>query len=430
MVAYTFKLIPNVSFTVMNTSSKQHFIVLALILFSGLVLRMLHIGQPFTDDFAWRQASTAMMAENFFTRDWNIFYPQVNWSGPGPSYQGREFQTVTFMAALLYKVFGQHDWIGRSVSVVFGVWGIFALHQLVQIVWGRRHALAAAGVMALTPFAVFMDRSFLPSPTMVSLVLTSTWMLAAYLKTNQNKYLWLAIVTGALGFLTKITGMLMLLPMAYLVVAHLYQTNKLNAKQLLRFFGLTLLMIAPVVPYYLWARHLSMTYPPYHFAGAGNWLWDMGLRDMLQKKFHLGTLLGRFVPQLWSIPVFVLGVVGFAAAFTGKKGINRPVGSRNFLSPDGVFYAYGAGLAFFYIIGTEELYWNPWNFHIFTPCIAAFAGRGIVAMANWANSQQLQRTIMALLIIAIGASNYFLLPSYTIRKAAPSIIKWDKAFSQ
>ncbi|WP_132052392.1 ArnT family glycosyltransferase [Pseudocnuella soli] len=393
-----------------NTNVNRQTWLLPGILLTGLILRLLHIGQPFNDDFAWRQASTAMMAENFFTTDWNIFFPQVNWSGPGPSYQGREFQTITYISALLYKIFGQHDWIGRSVAVVFGVWGIFALHQLVRIVWDRKHALTAGAVMAFTPFAVFMDRSFLPDPAMVSLVITSTWLLAAHLHTNKSKYLVWALITGTFGFLTKITGMLMLLPMAYLVVAYLYQNGKLSAQQLLRFFGLTLLMIVPVASYYLWARHLSVSYPPYHFAGAQNWLWDLGLADMLRKKFHLGSLFGRFAPQFWGVLVFALGIAGALVALKGKWGIERPAQESNFLSPVWMFFPYGAGLAFFYIIGTEELYWNPWNFHIFTPCIVAFAARGIVALASWAPGKQAQRAVLAALVLAIGGSNFLLLP--------------------
>ncbi|HEX3232277.1 MAG TPA: hypothetical protein VHQ95_25085, partial [Pyrinomonadaceae bacterium] len=82
------------------------------ILVVGALLRFNNITQPFTDAFSWRQASTAMMASNFYHRSWNIFYPEVSWTGPGPGYQGREFQTVSYIAALLYILVGEHDWVG------------------------------------------------------------------------------------------------------------------------------------------------------------------------------------------------------------------------------------------------------------------------------------------------------------------------------
>ncbi|HUH32960.1 MAG TPA: hypothetical protein VLZ28_03350, partial [Daejeonella sp.] len=86
--------------------------LLILILLVAFAMRGQMINQPFIDAFSWRQASTAMMAENFFKTSWNIFYPEVNWTGVGPGYQGREFQTVSYLAAIAYTIFGQHDYIG------------------------------------------------------------------------------------------------------------------------------------------------------------------------------------------------------------------------------------------------------------------------------------------------------------------------------
>src|SRR5215472_12783739 len=111
-----------------------HMALLAIILL-GAALRLEYITQPFIDKFSWREASTAMMAQNFYRGQWNIFYPEVDWGGPGPNYQGREFQTVTYIAAVLYNAFGQHEWVGRGVTISFGLWGIFALYQLTRRVW-------------------------------------------------------------------------------------------------------------------------------------------------------------------------------------------------------------------------------------------------------------------------------------------------------
>src|SRR6266404_7394197 len=80
------------------------------ILLLGAVSRFSTITQPFTDFFSWRQTLNAMMAGNFYHGSWNIFYPKVNWSGPDPGYSGFEFQTVSYIAALLYVITGEHEW--------------------------------------------------------------------------------------------------------------------------------------------------------------------------------------------------------------------------------------------------------------------------------------------------------------------------------
>src|SRR5829696_1458130 len=88
-------------------------LLLGIILITALLLRLYNISQPYTDLSGWRESSMAMMADNFHHRNPNILYPEVSWNGPGESYNGREFQIVTYSSNLLYRVFGQHDWVGR-----------------------------------------------------------------------------------------------------------------------------------------------------------------------------------------------------------------------------------------------------------------------------------------------------------------------------
>lgn len=102
-------------------SFNTRYYLLIVILVAAAILRLNHINQPFTDGISWRQSDTATIADNFYKGNWNIFYPEVSWNGPGENYVGYEFQTVTYIAALLYRLFGQHDWVGRSVAVMFGL---------------------------------------------------------------------------------------------------------------------------------------------------------------------------------------------------------------------------------------------------------------------------------------------------------------------
>jgi hypothetical protein len=47
--------------------------LLIAILLIAAFLRLNHINQPLSDAFSWRETSTAMMADNFYHRNWNIF---------------------------------------------------------------------------------------------------------------------------------------------------------------------------------------------------------------------------------------------------------------------------------------------------------------------------------------------------------------------
>ncbi len=366
-----------------NSRTKTYLILIILVI--AAILRFNHITQPFVDTFSWRQASTAMMADNFYRRNWNIFYPEISWDGPAPSYNGREFQTVSYLAALIYLVVGQHDWVGRSIAAIFGIWGIYALYRLVRLVWDEERALVSAAVMALLPGSIFTDRSFLPDPVMVSLVTTSCWMLVSYLQTNSWKYLVLAGTIGTLGFLTKIPGLIIGIPMLYAVAAILGYKQALHPKRLLPILVTALLSIPTVIAYYLWARHLALTYPPYHFAGSSNWLWNNGLNNWFEQKYYLPEFFAELRWSMWTYPVIAL--VGLGIIFPPPQERQEQKSSPNkqltteLVKPRWLFHWWIFACAIYYLIGARQLVSNPWNIHLFSPAAAALAGHALISIA-------------------------------------------------
>ena len=235
---------------------------LIAIMVIAAIFRFYKIDQPFIDATSWRQADTATIADNFYKGNWNIFYPTISWNGPGDQVVGYEFQTISYLAALLYQVVGQHDWVCRSIAVAFGLWGIFAFYQLVCRVWDKKHAILSATVLALLLGAIYVDRSFIPDAVMLSLVITSVWLLVAYLQTERLHYLLLASLLGIFGFLTKISGLIVGIPTLYAIVAILSQKQRLLSKQSVLITGIGVLILIPVIAYYAWALYLSHTHPP------------------------------------------------------------------------------------------------------------------------------------------------------------------------
>jgi hypothetical protein len=355
------------------------------ILIVGTLLRFNKITQPFTDAFSWRQTSTAMMASNFYHRSWNIFYPEVSWTGPSPGYQGREFQTVSYIAALLYPVVGEHEWVGRSVAVLFALSGIFALYQLVRRVWDEERALLSAAVMALLPGSIFIDRSFLPDPAMVALMTTSLWMLVVYLQTGHFRFLLLSAVACAWGVLTKLPGLVVTFAMIYATVSILHGRDKWNRRKLVVIGIVAIVSLLPAIAYYLWALHLGHTYPPYHVAGNGNWVWDDGLKTWLDQKYFLPRLGPIFNHWLWTPPVTVLVALGIVLPFVGL----RPSSCSNDFEVDRgplrgapwLFHWWLFGGVLCYLIAAKELVSNVWNLEIINPAAAALASHAIITIA-------------------------------------------------
>jgi 4-amino-4-deoxy-L-arabinose transferase-like glycosyltransferase len=348
---------------------------LIAILLIGAALRLWRIDQPFEDAFSWRQADDATIADNFFRGHWNIFLPMISWNGPGENYVGYEFQLTTYIAAMLYHVFGQHDWVARSVGVAFGLWGIFAFFRLTDLLFGRSKALVCAAILAVAPGAVFTDRSFLPDPVMLSLILTCVWLFVAHQQNNTSRDLVLSGFSGALGCLTKLTGAIVGLPVVYLWARELPPLLQARTAYILKYGAAGLAVAIPIVGYYSFAVYVSRTYPPYHVGANGNWLWDESLWKWVRQGYFLREF-GHTAGLFWGKPLLALALIGLVA----PKTSNQPK------APHFFFHVWLASGVILYTFAARELVHNPWNFHILTPALAGLAAHGTCIVANIAST--------------------------------------------
>ncbi|CAN7365822.1 ArnT family glycosyltransferase [Pararhizobium sp. LjRoot238] len=346
--------------------------VLAGILVLAALFRLYDVQQPLIDAFSWRQASTAMMADNFMTRSWNIFFPQVSWTGPGPAYQGRELQIISYITALLYTVFGWHDWLGRLVAIAFGLWGVFALHRLINRVWDTAHAHAGALMLAIMPGAVFIDQSFLPDPAMLSLVITGAWLYVVYLQEDRHGLLVLSGVITTLGVLAKLPGIAVVAPMTYATFSILEVRGRLNPRRILQIVPVALIAGALILAYYRWALYVGTNYPPYHVAGSG-YLWDDGLSKFFSQAFYLPAAWKIASNWLFTLPVVMLAGV---ALLVMPPGMAEPARRK----APWFFHVWLAGAVLIYFFAAREIKTNPWNFHIFSVPVAVLAGRGLILL--------------------------------------------------
>ena len=61
----------------------------------------------------WAQCDRASVAQHFLNNGFDIFHPQVNNLDNGSGITGMEFPFINYVVAILYKLFGVHEWIYR-----------------------------------------------------------------------------------------------------------------------------------------------------------------------------------------------------------------------------------------------------------------------------------------------------------------------------
>jgi hypothetical protein len=340
-----------------------------LVLAVGLLLRIEDLRQPLVDQFSWRQASTAMMADNLPLNGWNPLWPEVSWTGDQRGYQGRELQSLSIAAAVLDHLFGWQDWHGRAVAILCGMVSIFALYRLVSVLSGRWQGVITAGLYAVLPGAVFIERSYLPEPAMLAFTLTGLCFVAEGLARRRAGLLLAGWLFVTLGLLAKVTAVAALPALVYLVVFGLKPV--FAPRKLLLLALATVASGAIVFSYYRWAVHLGQSYPPYHIAGHG-WLWDVGPRHFLANGYYLDIFRWHVETWLWGPVILALSVVGLLLPLP-RSPDTTPATATPLRAPL-FFQAWAFGAAILYGLAALELRDNSWNLHIFNPAAAGLAG--------------------------------------------------------
>ena len=168
------------------------------------------------DAHGWRQIFNADVARNFAEQSLNILYPMVNWGGSGDPVVSMEFPLLQWIAAVLFRQFGERELICRLVSIVFSLATIAGVYGLANTVWDKRVARGAAFLIAVSPSAIFFGRAFISDTPMVCFSVFGVWGFASYLLAgNHHAVIWGA-VAGALACMTKLPAVVIFAPIVWI----------------------------------------------------------------------------------------------------------------------------------------------------------------------------------------------------------------------
>lgn len=246
--------------------ARQEILGLLSLLIFGVSLRLVRISRPFVEEWAWREADVAMIAENFYRNGFNILYPQINWVGRAPGYVGSEFPLVPFIAALGYLVFGVHEWVGRAVSVVSFAVSLPIFYLLVRKVFNRRSAAFAACIYVLVPLSIFSSRCFMSDMASLSFSIVALYVFSEWLDAEQDwRFFTGAVAAASLAILLKLPAVIIGLPLMYMAWER-HGTRLLRQRGLWVFTGASLVL---PVAWYSHAYQIAMWHPPHHLFGEG-----------------------------------------------------------------------------------------------------------------------------------------------------------------
>jgi hypothetical protein len=378
---------------------------IVLIIVLATACRFWHFTAPYTSQHWIKQLQIAPIAKNFYLHGYNILWPETDYSADKPAYIEIEFQLVTLLTALLYNVFGIHEWVGRLVTIAFSVGAMILLWRLMREELGERPAMLGLLFFAFAPSNLYFSRCLMSEPLMLFFSIASLWTFRRWLMRGTTGHFALAVMVTALCFLVKLPTVLLAFPLLYL--AHRHFGWALFRQPMLYLY--TVLSLAPAVAYYLFARYAigenyftvgvgfggGMWFSPSHFLHPGNW------SLMLQR-------LNR--DHLTAVGLTLLPLGFFARPAEGEARW-------------GLFHAWLIGvLAYFVVVSGGNIRQNYYQL----PLIPAAAGLIGLAWHRLAESEALHRcAIPTLAVVFLGLAGWGVQPMFEeyrpIRQAAAEL---------
>ncbi len=220
-----------------------------LIIIAGFLTRLININQPILETAGWRQCYTASIARNFYYNGMNILYPQVSYGGNTEGYiGGAEFNLYPFMVALLYKVFGVHECLGRLASIIAFCGSAIFLYKLTKKYAGTTSGLVTLLFFTFNPYIFFYTRAFQPESAMLFFSITMLYFFSEWIEKEGWWRFTLMTLCATLAFLVKLPTICLGLPLLYLCLQK-YKLNFLTQWKLWLFAAFSILLT------FLWYNH-------------------------------------------------------------------------------------------------------------------------------------------------------------------------------
>jgi hypothetical protein len=194
----------------------EHWAVLPGILLLALVVRVYHIDRPLVEHWHVKQVFVANKARNIAGPPFNPLcntFDFLDESGQRLRLT-EEIPTYMTIVGAAYRLFGEHEWLGRLWSILATLVGLAAFRGLVEREFSRRIALVATLILAMAPESIFIGRAVQPDASMLACMLLSAYCFRRYLDEARRGWWTAAVLSGLAAAAFKYYGLMVLLPLA------------------------------------------------------------------------------------------------------------------------------------------------------------------------------------------------------------------------
>jgi 4-amino-4-deoxy-L-arabinose transferase-like glycosyltransferase len=358
----------------------------------AVAVRFIGINQPFEDNWSWRQSDVAAIARNYFQGGFHFACPQIDWAGDQPGYVGTEFPILPFLAAVCYKIFGIHEWVGRIEAVILFAISLPFFFLLVRKFLAETAATWALFFYSFVPLGIMASRCFMPDTPSLALSIIGLYFFHRCLERESPSSFFASALCISLSILIKATSVIIAAPIACLIFQHF----RFGAFRNFKLWLFAAIALVPPAIWYSCAYWISLKFYPHHFFGTG------GVKIM-PLEWYL-KIVKEIVAAEQTPILCVLGAAGLF--MTRSKAAARPF--RWWLA---------AMILFIVVVGYGNR--HPWYRLPLVPIVAVFAGVACELIAAKITNREGKIAASLLLAVAFGFSSLVFTRSFYRPISAP-----------
>lgn len=269
----------------------------------------------------WRQSDCASLTLNYYQGGMQFFKPEVHnltskGGTSGLAYTS-EMPFLYYGVALLYQVFGPHDFIYRILNTLIFLIGIFYLFRLIKLVTNSGVWSILLSLLFFTsPVLVYYGNNFLTNSTELAFSLIGWYYFTEFLFTKKSRSLFTSLIIFFFAASFKITGLLSLFAIGTVFLVECFGLQKFggNKKLFTRpvFTFITIFLIVfTILAWVVYARIQNTQNECYYFSTVTFPFWGLdkaGIQNVIAK-IRTVWFNQYFHPSVWAFLLVVLAFV-------------------------------------------------------------------------------------------------------------------------
>jgi hypothetical protein len=271
----------------------------------------------------WRQADCLSFALNFYKENLNFFKPEINGIGLSSSSKTvSEFPIIYYIVAQLWKIFGQKEFIFRSIDIAIVFFGLFNLFRLTKAILNDRFFSIFIPLFLFTSSVlVYYTNNFLADAPAFGLALSGCYYLHRYITTSKNNALWYALIFILMGAVIKITSLLIFFSLTgALIIELLFNHRFIERKKIISLIIGFAITIGITFCWYLYARYYNSVNSGGFFLQTIYPIWDV---NTAQRKVIFAALNSTLIPSFFNKFALAGLMFIFISLFIFYKKVNR-----------------------------------------------------------------------------------------------------------